>query len=304
MPETYTPQQDFSTTMGRVVPDGHLTSGEWSPTEKAQHKETVENGFPGAIVVREATKTYNCHAFAHAGRHAWFNDPVPFMEDDYLQSTPAHLQVGDAVVYMTGGVHTHSGVITQVTAGGQAQQVRSKWGKWPEVLHAPTNVPADYGSIVYYLRRKSLKAMPEDEALALEMKAVEQIDDLIFMVTGEGRLQSLDLASSHAAAERAVTGFPEVSLLAQYGRAAAQRILERLESFTPRQRIPLIFVLARLRHQEALPVVVALVARIDPDAFSPVEDGLLVSAFYALQTPPLLERIKEAVTAAKRLTGK
>jgi hypothetical protein len=104
----YVPQSDYKTSKGNVAPDFHWQGADATPAEKAQLKSIVETQYRPAKVVRDATRTYNCHAFAHANRHAWFNQIDQFLKDDYYQYTPGQLRLNDICVFVKDGQLTHS----------------------------------------------------------------------------------------------------------------------------------------------------------------------------------------------------
>lgn len=202
----YNPNSDWRTTKGNVAPDAHWSGADDAAAAHAQLKAEVERNYSGAIVIGTATRNYNCHAFVHASSHAWFNDIGPFLRDDYYQFTPGTLQINDAVVYVKDGQITHSGFIVQL-AGNSIIKVRSKWGAYPLVEHPPTSVPNIYGSIVYYLRRRSSAIMGASD-MGVEAPAIET-HDLIAAMIGNERLKDLWLASTPDVAEMIVRGWPE-----------------------------------------------------------------------------------------------
>ena len=70
----YSAKSDYRTTKGNVAPDFHWSGSDDTYNDRARIKRVVESEFRPARVVRPATRKYNCHAYAHAGRHAWFNE--------------------------------------------------------------------------------------------------------------------------------------------------------------------------------------------------------------------------------------
>lgn len=157
----YVQQSDYRTSKGNPAPDMHWTGDDDAYEARYKIKTRIEKHYAPAQVVGDASRRYNCHALAHAGSHAWFNDITAFMRDDYEQFTPGNLKVGDVVVYVKDGERTHSGVITRLN-GNSPAEIRSKWGAWSEVLHPPEKVPVEYGSILYYLRKRTPKIAAMD----------------------------------------------------------------------------------------------------------------------------------------------
>lgn len=196
--------------------------------QHAQIKAWIERDFAGAIVVGGSTRRYNCHGFVHASAHAWFEDLGPFLRDDYYQFTPGTLQLNDAIVYVKNGSITHSGFIIQLS-GNSIVRVRSKWGATAVVEHPPGSVPADYGSIVYYLRKRS--SAPMAAATMLQDYSAEISSLIDAMLDGE-RQKHLWLASTAQVGEDIVKSWPEFSALQLHGAGAADAIRQRLATST------------------------------------------------------------------------
>ena len=245
----YSANTDFRTSKGNVAPDLHLVSGELTPAQIDDAASWINAQFPAASVVRDATCTYNCHGYAHAARHAWFNSVDQFLADDYEQYTPATLQVDDRVVYTNGGVVQHSGIITQ-TVGSTAQQIRSKWGMMSEVLHSATDVPSSYGAITYYLRPRGRLSVTETEQS--DRRRAERIDDLVFQVTSREVMTLVRLASTPEAliaSLRAIPVFTELQLAGNDAVRALRTALARAEGSSV---IPLFFAAGVMRNPEVL----------------------------------------------------
>jgi len=221
----YSSSSDWRTTRGNVASDLHWSGADDALAAHQQLKGEVERNHSGAVVVGNATRTYNCHAFVHAGSHAWFNDISPFLKDDYYQFTPGQLQINDAVVYVKDGQITHSGFITQL-AGNSILKIRSKWGAWPLVEHPPSSVPAIYGSILYYLRRR-----PAAGPVVGDMKqdlSDQSVSSLFANMLDVERLKELWLASTPEVAELIVKSWPEFSMLQLNAQEASSQIQHRL----------------------------------------------------------------------------
>lgn len=101
--------------------------------------------------------------------------------------------VGDVVVYVKDGKHTHSAIVIGVS-GNLITQLRSKWGAWSEVLHQLREVPLVYGEPLYLLRRNAAAAGSETQNLWNPLMTAT--DD------------SGDLADDHVAAD-AVAATPD-----------------------------------------------------------------------------------------------
>jgi hypothetical protein len=297
----YQANADYRTAKGNVAPDLHwVNEVDHAYEARAQLKSMVETDFKPARVVRDATMTYNCHAFVHANRHAWFQDIGPFLRDDYYQYTPGTLLVGDAVVYVKDNQITHSGFITQLI-GNQIIELRSKWGAWPEVLHAPTNVPPIYGSIVYYLRRRGTILMAgeiEPDTSVITQK----VEDLLFSLLSSERLQELLLASTPEVAQMIVSQFPEIPELTLQGNIAGKLLTEKLATANELESVPLLHAIKTLRYKDALPVIAAKVAQLKEDEGFGTAEAVLLSAFNALRETEVADARKTSIRAAQQFT--
>lgn len=226
---SYNPNSDWKTSKGNVAADSHWSGLDDAAAAHAQLKAEVERNYAGAVVVGTATRNYNCHAFVHASSHAWFNDIGPFLRDDYYQFTPGTLQLNDAVVYVKDGQITHSGFIVQLAANN-ILKIRSKWGAYPLVEHPPTSVPSIYGSIVYYLRRRSAAILGDSEVV--DGAAEVDIGNLISAMLGPERVKDLWLASTPQLAEKIVLGWPEFIALQVRGGLSMHIFIEELKEIS------------------------------------------------------------------------
>lgn len=254
----YTQKSHFSTSKGNIAPDLHWTGHDDAYAERNKMKRHIEQNYGSARVVRAATRTYNCHGYAHAARHAWFNYIDQFLKDDYFPFTPGTLQLNDIVVYEKGGEKAHSGIITQLS-GNSIQRLRSKWGAWSEVTHQPSEVPDAYGSIRWYLRRRDALLLSDQEYF--EVTAPNAIDDLIEVLSDESIQQKLALASSPDVALAICHTLPEIAGLTLYGELTQEKLMEKLqvaESF-----------------EAALPILVALSKNPPSNAIKPSASKLV-----------------------------
>lgn len=221
----YTAKKDYKTSKGNVAPDMHWSGTDDMYDARAKYKQAVEKDYRPAKVVRPSTRKYNCHAYGHANRHAWFNDIKRFIEDDYFPYTPGTLQVDDIVIYVKNNQITHSAKISSLN-GNRIKKLRSKWGAWPEVEHGKSNVPDIYGSIVYYLRKRNslLEEIPD----YIEYEGQERIDDLVESLLDEEIRFKVMQASTPEVALRVIRELPEVTELSLYGDYATDRIVKAL----------------------------------------------------------------------------
>ena len=140
---------DILTTQGRSVAHFHLgeppmPDHDLTAAEKAEMNQAVTDEFPEVVIKRQPTAKFNCHGFAYASAHAWFNSPRKFQQDDYTLVEFDDVRVGDIVSYFMDHTLMHSAIVEEVS-GGVISKLRSKWGKQATVLHRLTEVPADYG---------------------------------------------------------------------------------------------------------------------------------------------------------------
>ena len=296
----YENNTDWRTSRGNVAPDLHLVSPDVTPQQQRYLRERVEREYAGARVVRDATATYNCHAYAHAQRHAWFNLIDQFIEDDYYPFSPGQLLIGDIVVYASAGSITHSGVITRLSATGIVE-VRSKWGQWPEILHAPGTVTAAYGTITWYLRKRGTRTMEGLEPTDEELR--EKIEDLLFSLTGEERLSRIALASTPTAARVIVAQFPEMAELLLHGSRAARAVSDRLPAAEDDELAVLAYAVEMLGHEAALPSLATKVAALPDDNTFSIAESFLLSAFETLSRVGTPKRKATLMEAARAIRG-
>lgn len=298
MADQYQPNTDYRTSKGNVAPDFHLSSPDFTPQEKEQLRRQIEQQFPGARAVRDPTKTYNCHAYAHAQGHAWFNDIRPFLQDDYYPFTPGTLRVDDIVVYVKDDQITHSGVIKTLN-GNTIVEVRSKWGQAPEMVHAPNNVPSVYGPIVYYLRRRGTLLMDTHEPTEDNLR--DKVDDLLYAATRSDRLAELVFANTFLVAEKILSGLPELTELALYGNIASEQVVKRLSDATDDELLPLLVAVRNLFITDALPIIANRVAGLNDDDSVSMNEYFLLSTFEALHIQSIAQRKRTLIEAAKQI---
>lgn len=147
------------TTGGRRVRHCHVPrrpcGSELTEDEVAEAREMAIEINPNAVEISPPTARFNCHAFAYADKHGWFNHPERFMEDDFDQLSLASARKDDVLVYMSDGTLMHSAKITRVVSG-TIVELESKWGELALLSHSLRGVPAVYGEPSHVLRRREV----------------------------------------------------------------------------------------------------------------------------------------------------
>lgn len=147
----------FNTSQGNDVPHCHIPNypceeHNHTPAEAQAARDWMAVHFPNADEIRVPSLRYNCHGYAYADAHGWFNYPDLFIADDFSEVPLDSPKKHDVVLYVNDGVLMHSAIIKSVS-GGSIKKLRSKWGGGPAVVHSLTDVPAVYGQPTHLLRR-------------------------------------------------------------------------------------------------------------------------------------------------------
>lgn len=275
----YSANSDFRTSKGNAAPDFHWSGTDDAYQQRQALKNQVESQYSPARVVRDATRTYNCHAFAHANRHAWFNEITQFLRDDYYQFTPGALRVGDVVVYVKNGELTHSGVISQLS-NNRPTEVRSKWGAWPEVTHPPERVPDIYGPITYYLRRRETMIASNPEFASFNPS--EKVDDLVYSLLSDERKTELLLASTVRVSELIISNFPEVAQLQFHSEVSGPALEGRIADADLDSLAIIAVTLRKIGYSNALPKLAERVSTLGGDPAFEISELTVCGAFDAL----------------------
>lgn len=150
----------YRTSQGRSVPHCHVrphpvdpcAASEWSRAEKKKWRKYMAERFPNSVEVRAPSRKYNCHGFAYAHAHAWFEEPEFFIDDDFSEVPMDEARRGDVLVYEKSGDIAHSAIVKKAT-NGVIKKLRSKWGQLAAVIHKPREVHRAYGHPARLLRR-------------------------------------------------------------------------------------------------------------------------------------------------------
>ena len=140
-----------------------LTSADYSTNEKVTIRNSITTNYPGATVVDDATRQYNCHAYAWHMYQGNYDDKIwigVYDIEGYTDSCPdpywetgTYYEVDESeasiVTYGTPWQITHSAIRLN------SNEYLSKWGPLSLVRHSPTNVPSNYGHTYKYYKRYS-----------------------------------------------------------------------------------------------------------------------------------------------------
>lgn len=133
---------------GTQVPDTYYRDEIVTPAAAEFLATQVPIDYPGAVVVGDATSTYNCHAYAwrvsEGGSNVWVGLSTTTAEDVYWADGSF---VPDGTNYTKisyeGGNHS-------AIRSSDAGYFVSKWGEWPLVKHTPFNCPFEEGTTNLY----------------------------------------------------------------------------------------------------------------------------------------------------------
>src|SRR5262244_3315985 len=143
----------YQTIEGNNVPHCHVKPNpifpcaerQYTLAERQESRENLLALFPNYEEVRAPSCKYNCHGYALARGHGWFNELEILINDDFSQVPMEEARKGDILVYQDDEEQfTHSGFVKKVTEG-EISLLRSKMGKSCAVLHDPLDVDETYG---------------------------------------------------------------------------------------------------------------------------------------------------------------
>jgi len=148
------------TPRGSTVKDTMCMTYELTAAEIAANNQYVANNYPNATRETNSSRKYNCHSYAwysqSTSNSVWIGYSTSTAEDIYWgdasyiyktyssgnQSPPSSVPVGAKANYPSGN---HSGIKASST------KIRSKWGKYPRMLHTPGYSPYVDTRINYYI---------------------------------------------------------------------------------------------------------------------------------------------------------
>lgn len=149
----------YETIDGNSVSHCHIgvppcAASEYTLAERQESREQLLALFPNYEEVRAPSRKYNCHGYALARGHGWFNEPELLIDEDFFEVPMDEARRGDVLVYQDDALQfTHSAFVKKVK-DGEIQLLRSKMGKSCAVLHEPLDVDESYGQPAFLLRRR------------------------------------------------------------------------------------------------------------------------------------------------------
>ncbi len=263
--QVYYSSSDWNTTKGNAVSHLHLNEiyGDPGFDISSALEEWILAGYPGTTTLKSATSKYNCHGYAHANAHEWFNNESVygrFMVDDYEQFTPTKLGVGDS----------------------------------------EANVPSQYGPIAFYMRKRSA-FITESEKEAHELKIQEKVQALLNdTLTPENKF-SVILANSESTVEHHIKSFLKLLDIRLTGDTGAKVVLSRLENETDQTYATiLVYILKEINYKPAINEIARRILELDEKSYR-LTDSILFSAFEELSRPDRKTYIEKLKQEAKTL---
>lgn len=149
--QVYTPK-------GSLVQDTYINNEQLTSYDVAYLAQRVATEYPQAIILNNATSTYNCHAYAwhmtEGGKTVWMGwntnpTSIYWRDGSYVETTS--IKYGLKVSY---GYVNHSAVTT-----AENDVFISKWGNWPLVKHRKDYGPYPSTDLKYYEKTASINLL-------------------------------------------------------------------------------------------------------------------------------------------------
>ncbi|MDL2265882.1 hypothetical protein LJC57_01690 [Parabacteroides sp. OttesenSCG-928-G07] len=137
------------TPKGSLVQDTYIRSEGMTSIHEQEILDYLEINYPAAVILDEATTTYNCHAYAwhimDGGAPVWMGKDINptsiyWQDGSYYQTSAGG--AGAKVAYIA---DNHSAVTTETT-----NYFISKWGDWPLLRHHKDDSPYISYLLSYY----------------------------------------------------------------------------------------------------------------------------------------------------------
>lgn len=139
---------------------GVLVSLDYNQGPKTSIANSILNSYDGVVIVDEATRSYNCHAYAwhvsEGGDRVWIGMVSESDEDVYWEDG-SYIEVPESLATKVSYQGNHSSVRISNT------EYISKWGEGPLIKHSPNNVPPGYNP---YATKKYFKRKPLDFSIS------------------------------------------------------------------------------------------------------------------------------------------
>ena len=150
---------DYQTTIytpaNQVVPDTWIHTPELADSTIDDLNDWVADHYPNAIRLEDASRKYNCHAYAwhmtEGGNKVWLGRGSTTAEDIYWEGTansgPCYVSTG---ISYNRKVRYNNADHSAVVAPNTTTFFISKWGRLPKMFHEPNYTPYTYSSFTYY----------------------------------------------------------------------------------------------------------------------------------------------------------
>lgn len=189
------------TPQGSIVADTYVMPEKFSAADVEYINNRMEIEYPRAIVLRPATTTYNCHAYAwhvsEGGSAVWIGrytntTSIYWTDGSYVEiSNPIE---GAKVSYAN---DNHSAVVTD-----EVNVFISKWGAWPLVRHENNYCPYESSRLRYFVKFKPVLNGPFQICVATGMFTLSNLPPGATVQWGEGtRWDALQLSHGQGTAQ-------------------------------------------------------------------------------------------------------
>ena len=184
---------------GSIVSDTYVRSEEYKAADIEYINNQLKIIYPRAEVLKPATTTYNCHAYAwhisEGGSAVWMGlstNPTSIYWIDGSYVEVANPVKGAKVSYAN---DNHSAVVTD-----EVNVFISKWGAWPLVRHENNYCPYESSRLRYFVRIKLIgptQVCTEATFTLSNLPAGATVQ----WGAGGGRLNAVELASGQGTAQ-------------------------------------------------------------------------------------------------------
>ncbi len=145
----------MQTAAGRDIDNEQIE--EISPMESNQFREFAVKFGEGMVICAESSPRFNCHGMTFAGRRTGIFESAELQkllsDDGYVEIPRDRVLPGDIVMYIAeDGDYEHSGIVVEAPNERNlfVPKVRSKWGKYRELIHQGNRCPYNSSLLHYY----------------------------------------------------------------------------------------------------------------------------------------------------------